>query len=119
MGARRLERVGEQIRGEIARVLRAEVSDPRVALVTVLRVDVSPDLRNALVFWSRIATQDGPALETIAEGLDSAAPFVRRQLARALPLKRMPELRFRHDPGLELGDQTLSLLRELRDEPPG
>lgn len=84
--------------------------------MTILRVDASPDLRNALVFWSRLATEDGPALETVAAGLDSAAPFLRRRLAHALPLKRMPELRFRHDPGIELGDQTLSLLRELRDE---
>lgn len=115
MASRRLERVGEQLREEIARVLREEVGDPRVALVTILRVDTSPDLRNAIVFWSRIETEAGPSLEEVAEGLASAAPFVRRRLAHDLPLKRMPELRFRHDPGLELGDRTLSLLRELRD----
>lgn len=117
MASRRLERVGEQLRAEIARVLREEVADPRVGLVTILRVDVSPDLHNALVFWSRIETPEGPDLAAIGRGLDSAAPFVRRRLARELPLKRMPELRFRHDPALELGDRTLSLLRELADEP--
>lgn len=116
MASRRLERVADQLREEIARVLREEVSDPRVGLVTVLRVDVSPDLRNALVFWSRIERAGGASLTEVGEGLASAAPFVRRRLASALPLKRMPELRFRHDPGLELGDRTLSLLRELRDE---
>jgi ribosome-binding factor A len=114
--SRRLERVGEQIRAEIARVLREEVSDPRVALVTVLRVDVSPDLRNALVFWSRIERPDGVPVETIAAGLASAAPFVRRRLARELPLRRMPALDFRYDAALEEGDRMLSLLRELRDE---
>ena|SRR5690606_679912 len=118
MASRRLERVGEQLRAEIARVLREEVADPRIGLVTILRVDVSPDLRHALVSWSRIERRGGPDLAAIAEGLESAAGFVRRQLARALPLKRMPELRFRHDPGIELGDATLSLLRELRNEPP-
>jgi len=116
MASRRVERVGEQLREEIARVLREEVSDPRIGLVTILRVDVSPDLRNALVFWSRIETPGAATLEEVAEGLESAAPYVRRRLARDLPLKRMPELRFRHDPGIELGDRTLSLLRELRDE---
>ena len=116
MASRRLERVSEQLREEIARVLRHEVADPRVALVTILRVDCSPDLRNALGFWSRIWTPDGPALEEIAAGLESAAPFVRRRLARDLPLKRMPELRFRYDPGIELGDHTLSVLRELEHE---
>jgi ribosome-binding factor A len=116
MASRRLERVGEQLREEIARVLREEVADPRVGLVTVLRVDASPDLRNAIVFWSRIDRPGAPALEEVEAGLASAAPFVRRRLAHDLSLKRMPELRFRHDPGLELGDRTLSLLRELRDE---
>ena len=111
--SRRLERVGEQIRAEVARVLREEVADPRVAMVTVLRVDVSPDLRNALVSWSRIERPGGAPIETITEGLASAAPFVRRKLARALPLKRMPALTFRYDPGLEAGDRMLSLLRDL------
>jgi ribosome-binding factor A len=117
--SRRLERVADQLRAEIARALREDVSDRRVELVTVLRVDVSPDLRNATVFWSRIERPDGAPLETVAEGLASAAPFVRRRLAQALPLKRMPALEFRHDPGLELGDRTLALLREISDEPAG
>lgn len=115
--SRRLERVAEQLRVEIARVLRVEVTDPRVVLVTVVRVDVSPDLHNATVFWSRIEKEGGPSLEAVAAGLESAAPFVRRRLARELPLKRMPALHFRYDPSLEQGDRTLELLRSLRDEP--
>jgi ribosome-binding factor A len=114
--SRRLERVADQLRAEIARVLRSEVADPRVALVTILRVDPSPDLRNALVFWSRIERPGGPTVPEIAAGLASAAPFVRRQLARALPLKRMPALEFRYDAALEEGDRTLALLREIADE---
>jgi ribosome-binding factor A len=117
--SRRLERVADQLRAEIARVLREEVADPRARLVSVLRVEVSPDLRNATVYWSRIETPDGAALESVAEGLASAAPFVRRQLARALSLRRMPALEFRRDPSLELGDRTLSVLRELSNGPAG
>ncbi|MCL4684114.1 30S ribosome-binding factor RbfA [Myxococcota bacterium] len=116
MASRRLVRVGEQLREELARALRADVADPRVRHVTVLRVDPSPDLRNALVFWSRLETPEGASLDEVAAGLASAAPYLRRRLAHDLSLKRMPELRFRHDPGIELGDQTLSLLRKLRDE---
>ena len=114
--AHRLERVADQLRAEIARVLQSEVADPRVALVTILRVDVSPDLRNALVFWSRIERPGGPAVEEIAAGLASAAGFVRRRLAHELPLKRMPALEFRFDAALEDGDRTLALLRELSDD---
>jgi ribosome-binding factor A len=115
--SRRLERVSEELRAEIARVLREEVADPRVAMVTVLRVDTSPDLRNALVFWSRIERKGGPEIESIEAGLASAAGFVRRRLAQELPLKRMPAFTFRYDPAIEAGDRTLALLRELSDEP--
>jgi ribosome-binding factor A len=115
--SRRLERVAEELRSEIARVLRAEVADPRVALVTILRVDVSPDLRNALVFWSRIEQKGGPSLEATSAGLASAAGFLRRRLAQELPLKRMPAFSFRYDAAIEAGDRTLALLRELADEP--
>lgn len=114
--SRRLERVSEELRSEIARLLRAEVADPRVALVTILRVDPSPDLRNALVFWSRIERDRGPTVEAVADGLASAAGFLRRRLAQELPLKRMPALEFRYDAALEDGDRTLALLREIADE---
>ena len=109
--SRRTERVAELLRAEIARLLRAEVADPRIGLVTLTRVDVAPDFRSALVFWSRL---NGNAESDIAEsgaGLESAAPFLRTRLAEELPLKRVPELRFRFDPSLELGDQTLATLR--------
>lgn len=114
--SRRLERVSEELRSEIARLLRVEVADPRVALVTILRVDPSPDLRNALVFWSRIERDRGPTVEAVADGLASAAGFLRRRLAQELPLKRMPALEFRYDAALEDGDRTLALLREIADE---
>ena len=54
--SRRIERVAEELRAELARVLRSEVADPRVALVTLPRVDLSPDLRNAL----RVLEPDRP-----------------------------------------------------------
>ncbi len=110
--SRRTERIGEDLRGEIARVLHEDVSDPRIEMVSLTRVDVAPDLSHALVFWSSLQSE---SIDRIQEGLESAAAFVRRRLARQLPLKRTPELRFRHDPSLHLGDQTLSLIRDLDD----
>lgn len=106
--SRRTLRIGEQIRAELARVLREEATDPRLALLTLTRLDVAPDLSHALVFWSALADE-----EAVAEALEAAAPFLRRRLARALDLKRTPELRFRYDPSLALGSETLSLLRSL------
>ncbi|MCH2173263.1 30S ribosome-binding factor RbfA [Myxococcota bacterium] len=115
--SRRTERVAEQLREELARVLREDVTDPRVGLVTLTRVDVAPDLTQALVFWSSMTTTAGEeSTQEIAEGLESAASFVRHRLAQVLPLRRVPELRFRFDPSLSLGTNTLKVLSELRDE---
>jgi len=116
--SRRTERIAEQIQSEVARVLRAETTDPRIGLVTITRVDVAPDLSHALIFWSALASDDPEAIARVEAGLDSAAPFLRRRLAQALPLRRMPELRFRFDPSLALGSQTLQVLRELEDDEP-
>ena len=112
--SRRSERIGEQIRAEVARILREDVRDPRIGLVTLTRVDVTPDLGSACLWWSTLEREGGPSPGEIERGLASAAPFVRRSLAAALPLRRAPEIRFRRDPGLELGDRTLDVLRQLR-----
>lgn len=114
--SRRTVRIGSQLMEEIARLLREDVTDPRIRLVTLTRIDVSPDLRNAIVFYSAL-TKDGDAdVESIDAGLASAAPFLRRRAARVLPMKRMPELRFRYDPSLSLGSKTLDLLRDIAHE---
>ncbi len=116
---RRKERVASELRALLARLLREEVADPRIGLVTLTRVDVAPDLTNALVFWSALGTARGDALESCQEGLESAAAFLRRRAARDLPFKRMPEIRFRYDPSLAQGQRTLDLLHELETPAPG
>lgn len=116
---RRSERVGEEIRAELARLLREEIADPRIGLVTLTKVDVSPDFANARVFWSVLDAGGAPSAEfaeRTGQGLERAASFLRRRLAQELPLRRVPELHFRHDPSLALGSETLSLLREIRDD---
>jgi ribosome-binding factor A len=120
--SRRTERISGELRAELARLLREEVTDPRVGLVTLTRVDVAPDLSNALVFWSALdadvdaEVEAETASERIAQrqaGLESAAQFLRHRAAGALPLRRMPALRFRYDPSLVQGSRTLAVLREV------
>ena len=128
---RRTERIGELLRGEIAKTLRQEVKDPRIQLVTLTRIDVAPDLSNAIVYWSSMAghssKEDGDRMSperdaeiaAIGSGLESAAGFLRTRIARNLPdLRRTPALRFRHDASLELGSRTLGVLRNLQDHDP-
>lgn len=114
--SRRTERIAEQLRSEIARVLMVEATDPRIRLVTLTRVDVSADLSRAVVFWSAIETNNADSIEQVGAGLRSAASFVRSRLAQVLPLRRIPELHFRFDPSLVKGDEMLALLRNLSDE---
>jgi len=113
--SRRMERIAQQLKSEIARVLREETTDPRIGMVTLTRVDCAPDLSNALVFWSSIEADGEEALGQIEEGLASASSFVRRRIAQVLPLRRTPRLEFRYDPSLEQGARTLSLIREISD----
>jgi ribosome-binding factor A len=113
--SRRTERIAAEIRNEVARLLREEATDPRIGLVTITRVDVAPDLSNAVLHYSVMDAEadDAATVKSVDDGLHSAAAFLRRRAARNLHLKRMPELRFRYDPSLSLGSRTLSVLREI------
>lgn len=114
--SRRTDRVSEQIRKELATLLRDGVGDPRVRLITLTQVDLSPDFRNARVYWSspQADLQEGRA--QISAGLESAASFLRRRLAAVLTIKRVPQLEFRHDPSLALATRTLELIRKVDDD---
>ena len=113
---RRTDRIANVLLAELARLLRQEVTDPRIGLVSLSRVDVAPDLSNAIVYYSTVGELDDEALEALDDGLHSAAPFLRKRAARELPFKRMPAFEFRYDPSVALGAQTLDLLREISDE---
>ena len=113
---RRTERVSEEVRAEIARVLREDVTDPRLRLVTLTRVDVSPDFSRADISWSVVERKGGATREQTEQALEKASGFLRKRLAEVLPLRRMPSLHFHHDPSLALGNETLALLSQLRPD---
>ena len=114
--SRRSEQIAEQLRAEIARLLRVEVTDPRIGMVTLTRVDVAPDLSQAFVYWSPLETKETEAVEEIASGLESAQVFVRRRLASVLQLRRTPALEFRFDHAFEAGARILDLIGSMNDE---
>lgn len=96
----------EAIAEEVARL-----KDPRIGFVTVTGVDTSPDLRNAIVFFSVLGTDD-ERTATI-EALDSAATHVQSEVGHQVRLKYTPKLEFRIDESIERGLHLSSLLREL------
>ncbi len=89
-------RVGEQLRRELAQLIRNEVKDPRVGDVTVLDAEVSKDLGHARVYFSVLPGQEGD-VEACTQGLQRAAGFLRRELGRRLRLRSIPELHFVYD----------------------
>lgn len=109
----RIERISEQVRAELARILREEISDPRVGLLSLTRVKVSKDLSQALIFWSPLDIDGETELEEMQSGLESATGYIRRQLARQLELRKTPALSFRYDPSIEQGSRTLALMRSI------
>ncbi len=109
----RNERIAEQVRSELSRLIREEATDPRIGLLTLTRVKVSPDLSTATVFWSPLDLEEETDLEEMGEGLASAAGFLRTRLAAGLTLRRTPALSFRHDRSIEEGSRTLALIRSL------
>ncbi len=107
---RRPERLGEAIREEVARMIVFELKDPRLGLVTVTRVEVTPDLSHARVHVGVLG--DERERRKSLEGLQRASGFVRHELARRLGIRQVPEIDFRYDKGLDATDRVARLLEE-------
>lgn len=102
----RTDRVGQQMQREIAELVRLEINDPRVKLVTITGVEVARDYSHAKIFFTRL---DGKHAEA-QQGLERAAGFIRSQLARSLKLRIMPQLHFVYDASVERGTQLSKLI---------
>ena len=113
MASKRSSRVNEQVKREIAEILRSEVKDPRVGMVIVTATKVAPDLANAQVFVA-ITGDDDEKKETLA-GLNAAAPFIRSQLSQRMSVRKVPMLRFIRDDSIEYGTRIEQLLSQVRE----
>src|SRR5690349_1682330 len=107
----RTERVADQIRGELAQLLAREVHDPGIGFVTITRVQVSPDIQQARVFYTVLG--DDAARKNSARALERASAFLRRQIGARLRLKRVPELKFQYDEAVAGQDRIEQLLNEI------
>jgi ribosome-binding factor A len=110
----RPDRVAEEIRHEIGRLLSRDVHDPAIGFVTVTRVKVSPDLQLARVSYTSLG--DEKARRETERALERAAPFLRRHIGARLRLRRVPELRFHFDQSVEQQDRIERILLDLADE---
>jgi ribosome-binding factor A len=106
--SQRLRRVADQIQREVSTLLRTELKDPRVGMITLTGVEVSPDLAHAKVFFTTLG--DADALSRTEAGLQRAAGFLRSELGHRLKLRVTPELRFVHDASVERGVRLSKLI---------
>lgn len=97
----RPRRVAEQIQRELAELLRLEVKDPRVGMITLTDVEVSADYAHAKVFFTLLG--DESRVKEALKGLQSAAGFLRSEVAHRMKLRVMPQLHFVHDTSIENG----------------
>lgn len=110
MTHRRNERVGEQIRAVLAEAIR-EVRDPAVGFATLTGVDLSPDLRQARVYVSRLGTEADR--DAAVAALNHASAFLRHAVAERARLRFTPVLRFVSDATIERGSRVEAILQEL------
>ncbi len=107
------ERLTEAIRDEIGAILEGELADPRIGLVTVSEVKLSPDGKSAHVFVSPLQ-QDEAEGEQSLKGLQSARNYIRHELAQRLGLRTAPELHFVLDRSAQYGERIDELLKRAR-----
>jgi len=106
----RPQKVADLIQRELSDLLRREVRDPHVGMVTLTSVDVSPDLSHAKVFFTLLNTE---RKDDTVRALQRAAGFLRSQLAHRMKMYTTPELRFVYDESVERGDHLSRLIASV------
>lgn len=112
----RSARIADQIQRELAEVVRLQVRDPRVGMVTLTGVEVSRDQSHAKVFFTVLGA--AAEREHALEGLQRAAGFLRTELAHRLSVRKVPELHFAYDESVERGVRLSRLIDEAVNPPP-
>jgi len=104
----RTRRVGEQLQRELAPLIRDEINDPRLGMVSISAVEVSRDLSHAKVFFSTLGEQQDA--DNSLKVLQGAAGFLRHLLGQRLVMRHVPQLHFKQDHSLEDGARLSALI---------
>jgi ribosome-binding factor A len=106
----RSRRVAEQIQRELADIIRSEIHDPRVGMVTITEVAVTHDLEHAKVYFT-VFESEARAQEA-ARALNHAAGFIRAQLGPRMRLRIVPQITFVYDTSVARGAELSRLIDE-------
>lgn len=105
----RVEKVAEALKREISSIIHDELKDPRIGFITVLRIELTPDLRYARIYYSVLG--NSKEKESTASTLEHAKGFIRKRVAQRLTLKFVPEIIFKEDRSVE---ESISIEEELK-----
>jgi ribosome-binding factor A len=104
-------RVADQIQRDLAEIIAYELKDPRVAMITITEVQVTPDYAHAKVFFTTLP-DDETSVQNTLQGLRKASGFIRGQLGRRLTIHTTPDVHFVHDTSTSRGMELSRLIDE-------
>ena len=104
----RSRRIAEQVQRELSDIIRVELKDPRVGMITITDVEMSPDNAHAKVFFTVLGQQ--PRIDEAAAGLQHAAGYLRSELAQRIKIRVVPQLHFEYDASVERGIRLSQLI---------
>lgn len=111
---RRILRLQQVILRTVATHIQRELRDPRITMISVTRVKLSPDLSQAQIYWSCLG--DEVQQRTTARGLEQALPSIQRAVAGAMQTRVTPRLSMRYDEGLQKSQRMEDIFRQIAEE---
>jgi len=112
---RRSDRVAEAIRRLISETVHSKLRDPRIkGVVTITRVEITPDLRFAKIYYSVLGDEKKKSL--VARGLDSAKNYIRKYIGDSLELRYTPDILFKFDKKVERSAKIDEILEKIHKE---
>ena len=112
MSYQRIDRISEEVRREVDRIIREELNDPRISgTFSVTRAEVTRDLRFAKIY---VSVLEDDKRDDLLKALKSAAGYIRRELARGIVIRQSPELSFVKDENIAYGVHIAKVLADVQ-----
>lgn len=101
------------LKREVSQILHDELNDPRLGFITVTKVEMTPDLRYAKIFYSVLGADE--AYKKTKEALDSALGFIRKLVAERMRLRFVPEIMFKEDKSAQYSVRIQEVLDQIKE----
>jgi len=114
MSSLRVAKVRELIKEEVSRIILRDLKDPRIGFVTVTKVDITPDLREAKIYVSLMGTEEEKKSSFV--GLNSSLGFIRREIGQRIKMRYTPQVSLAIDTGADYAERIETLLHDVNDK---